>query len=115
MFLIGTFNAITSSWESSRDSSGTQQILLNPICGLIVKPRGVFSDFSYPEYIVEVLLELVGNMAESGGCDTTQWHIIDALEELWNVESWEGAWAAVNRRFKFAQYTGSPVCRLLSE
>ena len=66
-----TFKAITSSWESSRDSSGTQRILPYLICDLVVKRRGVFSDLSYQEYIMEGLLGLVGNMVESGEYDTT--------------------------------------------
>lgn len=74
----GTFSVITSGWEKSRCSSGTQQILLNLVCDLIIKGRGVFSDFSYPECIVEMLLELVGNMVESGRMGA-------ALEELWNI------------------------------
>ena len=83
----GTFNVITSGWEKSRDSSGTQRILLNLVCDLIIKGRGVFSDLSYPEYIVEMLLELVRDMVESDEHDTIQPHINDALEELWNVNS----------------------------
>ena len=76
----GTFHVITSGWEESRCSSGTQLILLNLVCDLIIKRRGVFSDFSYPDYIVEMLLELVRNMVESGKMDA-------AMEELWNVNS----------------------------
>jgi len=77
----------SSNPAESRDSSGTRRILLNILCDLVVKGRGVFSDFSYPEYIVEMLLELVGNMVGSGKHDATQPHINDALEELWNVNS----------------------------
>ena len=83
----GTFNVIKSGWEKSIDSSGTQQILLNLVCDLVIKGRGVFSDFTYPEYIVEELLDLVENMVESDEYDATQSHLNDALEELWNVNS----------------------------
>jgi len=76
----GTFNVITSGWEKSRNSSGTQRVLLNLVCDLIIKDCGVFSDFSYPEYIVEMLLELLGNMVKLGIMGT-------ALGELWNVNS----------------------------
>ena len=79
----GTFNVITSDWEKSRDSSGTQRILLNLVCDLIIKGRGVFSDFSYPEYIVEMLLDLVRDMLDRHGY--TQLHVNDPLEELVNV------------------------------
>jgi len=93
----GTFNVITSGWEESRDSSGTQRVLLNLLCDLIIQGRGIFSDFSYPEYIVEMLLELVGNIVESDKMDA-------ALEELWNVDSRDcrdrGLWNKVLQKLR---------------
>ena len=83
VFYTGTFEVITSGWENIKDPSGTQRILLNLICDLVIKSRGVFSDFSYPQYIVEMLLNLVGNMLDRHGY--TQPHINNAVEELWNV------------------------------
>ena len=83
----GNFNVIIYGWEKSRDSSGTQRILLDLICDIVIKGRGVFSDFSYPQDVVEMLLELVGNMIKSAESDAAHPHIYDALEELWNVSS----------------------------
>jgi len=84
VFYTGTFKVITSGWENSRVLSGTQRILLNLICDLVIKSRGVFSDFSYPQYIVEMLLDLVGDMLDRHGY--TQPHI-SAVDELWSVNS----------------------------
>jgi len=83
VFYTGTFKVITSNWENSAHSSGTQKILLNLICDLVVKSRGVFSDFTYPAYIVDMLLELVGYVVNGHG--NAQPHINNAMEELRNV------------------------------
>jgi Family of unknown function (DUF6535) len=85
VFYIGTFKAITSGWENITDLSGTQRILLNLICDLVIKSRGVFSDFSYPEYIVDMLLKLMGKMVDRHGNAHPQIH--DAVNELWRVNS----------------------------
>jgi hypothetical protein len=45
----------------------TQRILLNLICNLVIRSCGVFSDFAYPEYIVDMLLKLVGKMVDRHG------------------------------------------------
>jgi hypothetical protein len=82
-FYIGTFKVITSREIGCRGSFGTQRILLDLICDLVIKSRGVFSDFSYPAYIVDMLLEVVENMV--GGHDNTRPHINDAVGELLNV------------------------------
>jgi hypothetical protein len=82
VFYTGTFEVITSGWENIKDPSGTQGILLN-ICDLVMKSRGVFSDFSYTEYIVKMLLDLVGDMLDRHG--NTQPHVNKVVEELWNV------------------------------
>ena len=86
VFYTGTFKVITSSWENSTNSSGTQLILLNLICDLVIKSRGVFSDFSYPAYIEDMLLELVGGHMIDGHGDA-QDHINSAIAELGNVSS----------------------------
>ena len=83
VFYTGTFEVITSGWENIEHPSGTQRILLNIICDLVIKSRGVFSDSSYPEYIVKMLLDLVGDMLDRHGY--TQPHINSVVEELWNV------------------------------
>jgi hypothetical protein len=63
----GTFRAIASNWEKSNNSVGTQRILLDLLCDLVIRRRGVFSDFSYPPYIVDLLLDLVGTSGTKRG------------------------------------------------
>ena len=83
VFYIGTFKVITSDWEKSRGSSGTHRILLNLICDLVIPRRGAFSDFSYPEYIVDELLKLVKKMIDGQGGSRS--HIDDAVRELQEI------------------------------
>ncbi|KAF8269486.1 hypothetical protein EI94DRAFT_1725132 [Lactarius quietus] len=60
IYYIGAFKIITSHLEKSKDSLGTQRILLNIICDLIIRSRGVFSsDFSYPKPITTMLVDTV--------------------------------------------------------
>jgi hypothetical protein len=76
----GTFRSITSNWRKSENSFGTQRILLDLLCDLVIRRRGVFSDFSYPPYIVDLLLDLVGKMVKGhGGLHP---HINDVMQEL---------------------------------
>ncbi|KAH9041171.1 hypothetical protein EDB84DRAFT_1576853 [Lactarius hengduanensis] len=85
VFYNGTFKIITSHWEKSRESLGTQHILLNIICDLIIRDRGVFSNFSYPESITNTLFGMVGNMLRGyGGPDE---HIRGAVQEIKSVDS----------------------------
>jgi len=49
------------------DAAGTQRILLNLICDLAIKSRGVFTDFSYLAYIVDILLEVVRRVTDGHG------------------------------------------------
>ena len=80
VFYTGTFEVITSNWEESKSSAGSQRILLDILCDLVIRSRGVFSDFSYPPYIVAMLLDLVGKMVEGhGGLNS---HINEVIEEL---------------------------------
>ncbi len=82
IFYTGTFEVITSNWEKSKRSAGTQRILLDLLCDLVIRSRGVFSDSSYPQYIVEMLLDLVGKIVEGhGGLNP---HINEVIEELKN-------------------------------
>jgi len=83
IFYTGTFEAITSDWKNSKDSVGTQRVLLDLICDLVIESRGAFSDFRYPPYIVELLLELVGKMIE--GHEGFRQHIDDIIQELEEV------------------------------
>ena len=80
VFYTGTFRAITSNWKKSKNSAGTQRILLDLLCDLVIRRRGVFSDFSYPSYIVDMLLELVKNMIEGHGGE--QPHVNDVIQDL---------------------------------
>ena len=85
VFYNGTFEAMTSGWENSKDSVGTQRVLLDLLCDLIIRSRGAFSNFTYPPYTVEMLLELVGKMVE--GHEGFHQHIDDIVQELEDVNS----------------------------
>ncbi|KAH9061777.1 hypothetical protein EDB83DRAFT_878788 [Lactarius deliciosus] len=85
VFYAKTFRKITSRWMESRESLGTQNILLNIIRDLVIQSRGMFSDFSYPEYITNMLLELVSNVL--GGGSGPDSHIDDAMQEIESVDS----------------------------
>ncbi|KAH9003562.1 hypothetical protein EDB86DRAFT_3100092 [Lactarius hatsudake] len=85
VFYIGTFKIITSHWEKGRELQGTQHILLNVICDLIIQGRGVFSDISYPESVTSNLFDMVGDMLQGyAGPDE---HIHDAVQEIKSVDS----------------------------
>ena len=62
VFYTGTFEVIKSNWKKNKNSAGTRRILFDLLCDLIIQGRGIFSDFRYPRYIVERLLDLVGEM-----------------------------------------------------
>jgi hypothetical protein len=103
VYYIGAFKIITSHWEGSEESLGTHQILLNILCELIIKGRGVFSDFSYPERITSMLVDMVSIMLR--GYSGPDEHIRDAVGEIENVDSLicmdmrlrRKAWAALPR------------------
>ena len=85
VFYVGAFKIMTFRLEESRHSIGTQHILLNIICDLIIKGRGVFSDFLYPEPITDMLVGMVSNMLRwYTGPD---WHIREAVREIEYVDS----------------------------
>jgi hypothetical protein len=85
VYYIGAFKTITSHWVESKESLATHHILLNILCDLIIKGRGVFSDFSYPEPITNVFVDMVGSMIRAyTGPDE---HICDAVEEIESVDS----------------------------
>lgn len=65
-YYAGALKSITSDWKSYKKSIGTLQIILNIICDMAVRDRGIFSNFRYPDYvtITEELLTLLGNMVE---------------------------------------------------
>ena len=68
------------NWKKSKNSAGTQRILLDLLYNLVIRSRGVFSDFPYPPYIVEMLLDLVGKMVK--GHMGLKRHINEVIEEL---------------------------------
>ena len=84
VFYVGAFKVITSHWEESKDSPGTQSILLDILCDLMIKSRGIFSDFSYPEVITSMLVDMVGNMLQ--GYTGPDEHIREAVREIENVD-----------------------------
>ena len=86
VFYTGTFKVITSNWEKSKNSAGTQRVLLDLLCDLVIRSRGVFSDFTYPAYIVDMLLDLVGKMVEGHGGQFP--HINDVIQELEDDNLW---------------------------
>ena len=85
IFYTGTFNTIKFDWEKSKNSVGTQRVLLDLLCDLIIGNRGAFSNFSYPPYIVDMLLDLVGKMVEGYNHDGSLKHIDDIIRELEEV------------------------------
>jgi hypothetical protein len=103
VFLIGAFKIITSHWEESRESLGTHHILLNILCDLIIKGRGIFSDFPYPEPITSMFVDMVGHILR--GYTGVDEHIRDAVREIESVDSRicmdmrlrRRAWAALPR------------------
>jgi hypothetical protein len=86
VFYTGTFQVITSQWMKSKGSPGTKRILLDMICDLVVSNRGDFSDFSYPSYIVDMLLELVRRLVD--GDRDLRPHIDNVVRELLSVKYW---------------------------
>ena len=85
VFYVGAFEIMTSRLEESKDSIGTQYVLLNIICDLIFKGRGIFSDFPYPEPITTTFVDMVGTMLRSYTGPSE--HIRDAVLEIENVDS----------------------------
>ncbi|KAH9170099.1 hypothetical protein EDB89DRAFT_1980559 [Lactarius sanguifluus] len=85
VFYIGTFKLIASHWMEGRKSLGTQCILLHVICDLVIRDRGIFSGFPYPESITNTLLDMVGKMLQGyAGPDE---HIRDAVREIQSINS----------------------------
>ena len=78
---------ITARWTDSKHSFGTQGILLNLVCDIVIRSRGIFSDFGYPEYIVDELLEVVKNAVDGQG--RSHMHIDEAMRELREVRPWD--------------------------
>ena len=43
-----SFSLLESNWKKSKNPAGTQRILVDLLCDLVIQGRGIFSDFSYP-------------------------------------------------------------------
>ena len=69
----GTFQAITSDWSKHKHSVGTQKLLLD-----IAMSRRWEFDESYPAYIIDEFLSLLGNIFEG----QTSPHIDEARQEF---------------------------------
>lgn len=80
-FYIGALKDITSDWKQYKDSPGTQKIILNLICDIGVRDRGIFSNYPYPDEITTELVELLCKMIQGRESD----YIKDAMEELRDV------------------------------
>ncbi|KAI0281994.1 hypothetical protein BGY98DRAFT_157439 [Russula aff. rugulosa BPL654] len=84
----GALKSITSDWMTYKKSVGTLQIILNIVCDMAVRDRGIFSNFKYPYPddvpITKELLTLLGNMVqgEANPC------IDNALKELLELKEW---------------------------
>jgi len=85
VFYVDTFEIITSHWKNSKNSVGTQRVLLDLLCDLVIGNRGAFSNFSFPPYIVRMLLQLVGKMVEQHELEGFHQHIGDIIQELEEV------------------------------
>jgi hypothetical protein len=81
-FCVGAFKAITYDWENYKDSVGTQQIILNLVCDIAVRDRGIFSNYRYPDCITEQLLELLGDVVY----ECANFHLEEARRELRDVK-----------------------------
>ena len=89
---VNTFRAITSDWKEFTNSIGTLQIILNLVYDIVFRDRGIFSNFEYPDYITEELLDLLGRMIE-GQEDA---YVEDAMKELWRGDDLK----VLNSRFQ---------------
>ena len=79
-FYTRTFDVIKSNWVKSKNSAGTQRILLDILCDFVIQRRGIFSDFNYPPYIMEMPLVLLKSMVD--GQTDSHPHIDSPLNEL---------------------------------
>jgi hypothetical protein len=80
-FYISAFKVITSDWEKVKGSHGTLQIVLNIVCDIAIRDRGIFSNCTYPDCVTKELLELLGEMVKGQANP----YICAALDELRNV------------------------------
>ena len=76
--LLGMFRAAASNWRQHKHSIGTQHVILNLICDIVIRDRGLLSDLDFPRYITDELLILVENVVEGQSGS----HIDEAMKEL---------------------------------
>jgi hypothetical protein len=91
VFYTGTvvlFKVITSKWGEEQEFGRTQGILLDLLGDLVIRSRGVFSDFSNLPHIVDMLLDLVGKMVEGHGGEFP--YINDVIQKLEDDNLWNG-------------------------
>ena len=91
LFYTNAFKIITSDWEQFKGSRGTLQIILNLVCDIAVRDRGIFSNCEYPSYITKELLKLLDNMVKG----QSNSYIDAAMEELRDLE-----WRAGDKGFR---------------
>jgi hypothetical protein len=76
---IGTFRTITTGWdEHHKYSVGTQRVIINLICDIVVPDRGVISNHTYPEYITDELLGLLRKIVD----EHSRSHNAETMQEL---------------------------------
>jgi hypothetical protein len=71
---ITTFRTITHDWRRYKHSLGTQNILLDAVAS----DQGFLRTFNYPDYIMDELWELLGDILEG----QTGSHIDNAVQQL---------------------------------
>ena len=91
LFYTNAFKVITSDWDQFKGSRGTLQIILNLVCDIAVRDRGIFSNCEYPSYIKKELLKLLDNMVK-GQANS---YIDDAMAELRDLE-----WRTGDKEFR---------------
>jgi hypothetical protein len=84
-FYVGALKAITSDWEKHKESPGTLEIVLNIVCDIAIRHRGIFSDCPYPDYITKELLELLGNMVKGQANSCIDAAMEELLGEGWRI------------------------------
>ena len=93
VLILGMFRTVTLNWRQHKHSIATQRVILNLICDLAIRDRGLFSNYRFPSYILEELLVLLGNMVE-GQCGS---HLDEATKELEDaIKKGESRWTEIN-------------------
>ena len=91
VLILGMFRIITVNWRQHKHSIATQRVILNLICDLAIRNRGLMSNYRFPSYILDELLVLLGNMVEGQSGS----HLDEATKELEDAKG-ESPWTEVN-------------------